>query len=236
LDAQLRFQSDPLYGKIPLLPKIWTDLNGNEHKGLQYDLDYAPPMPKGAVRGNVHKQQFCVMCHVPRYFFIDAARVCMQCGKSFVFTASEQKHWYEALNFHFDSVATRCAPCRRARRSDKAVRQTLSAARAQVTTRPDDAGAQLALAEALVRYWQRHSDGPLDDAIAACRKTRRLVADHPGLDACESLFWEGLAQTLAERPAQARELLERFAAEAPSKGRRFAGLLKEALQQLDASR
>lgn len=234
--TQARFQHDPVFGQIPLVPKTWTDTAGNEHQGLQYDLDYAPPLPKGAIRGDVRRQEFCLICHVPRYFFVDEPRGCVQCGRSFVFTAAEQKHWYEVLKFHFDSVATRCLACRRTRRSGIALRQTLVAARAQAEARPTDAGAQIALAEAIVRYVQRHESGPLNDAIAACRTARRIVKAHPGVDACETLFWEGLAHALAGRPGSASERLDEFVSLAPSKGRRFAALVREAQQCLDAQR
>jgi hypothetical protein len=231
--AKALVHRDPTFGAIPLVPRIWIDAAGNEHHGLQYDPNYAPPLPKGAVRGNVRCQEFCLNCHVPRYFFVDEPRVCVQCGDAFVFTGAEQKHWYEVLKFHFDSVATRCVTCRRARRSGLAIRQTLVAARAQAQARPNDAGAQIALAEAIVRYVQRHQEGPLNDAIAACRAARRLVKDHPGFDACEALFWEGLAHALAGRASAARERFDQFVSLAPSKGRRIAGFVREAEQWLD---
>jgi hypothetical protein len=113
----------PVFGAIPLVSTSWRDAAGNEQTSQAHDPSYCPPMPKGAVRGDVTRQHFCPMCHVPRYFYVDMERTCVQCGGKFVFSGGEQKFWYETLQFHFDSVATRCPECRRKRRSDKAMQQ-----------------------------------------------------------------------------------------------------------------
>src|SRR5262245_59246467 len=103
-----RTQPHPMFGEIPLIRHVWTDGKGREHEYFGYDLSYSPQLPRGAVRGDVHRQHFCPMCHVPRFFYVDDARTCVQCGAEFVFSGEEQKFWYETLKFHFDSVAIRC--------------------------------------------------------------------------------------------------------------------------------
>jgi len=230
----IRTVHDPLFGDIPLVPFTSTDANGREYQGFRYDPDYAPPLPKGAVRGDIRKQDFCSMCHMPRYFFVDIERVCVQCGERFVFSAREQKHWYETLKFHFDSTATRCLDCRRSRRSDRAVNQELVDAKNTARKRPEDPAAQLALAEAIVRYFQRRKAGRLEEAIAASRKARRLLKGHPVREVAATLFWEGMSQALAGKSAKARELLEQFVSGGGA-GKRNGALAKEAKSWLATS-
>lgn len=59
------------------------DEGGRMHTYKDYDLDYKPPMPSGAVRGDVRQQAFCSMCHVPRYFYVDQPLRCIQCSRDF---------------------------------------------------------------------------------------------------------------------------------------------------------
>ena len=50
-----RFVHHRLYGEIPLVAGEHTDPTGKIHRWWRYDPDYAPPLPRGAVRGNVRK-------------------------------------------------------------------------------------------------------------------------------------------------------------------------------------
>ncbi len=199
------------------------------HVYWNHDPDFAPTLPKGAVRGDVRRQVFCSMCHVPKYFYVDQTRTCVQCERSFVFAATEQKFWYETLQFNFDSVAVRCRSCRRYRRSLRALRAQIAAALAGLEENPDDPALLLADAEATVRLHQRSGSGNLDRAIAACRKAARLW---PG--AHEALYWEGLAQWQAGRRAAARRALERFSSR-PRPSRRLQDLGREAERILESA-
>ena len=49
-------------------------------------------------------------------FYVDLSFTCVDCGKSEIWTAAQQKWWYEGAKGKIDSTATRCRPCRRARR------------------------------------------------------------------------------------------------------------------------
>ena len=200
------FESHPLFGNIPLVDATVRAADGKEYRYLQYDLDYKPDLPLGAVRGDVRKQnreQF--FSHAPHYFYVDVERVCVQCDGDFVFSAKEQKYWYETLRFHFDSIAIRCPRCRGRRRTEKALRQQMSIARDRLKEDPDNPTLLLADAEACVRYRQRTGEGDLDRAIAAARAAAKAWPS-----AIEALFWEGLAHRLAGRPAKARTALTSF--------------------------
>lgn len=221
-----RTRRHPLFGEIPLLLTIHRDEIGRTVRYWAYDRSYKPPLPPGAVRGNVLAQEFCEMCHVPRYFYIDQEKTCQQCGKAFVFSAAEQKYWYETLKFHFSSVAIRCLACRRRRRTERALQAQLAKSLEMIRQRPDDPAALMAGAEASARLYQRRGTGDLDRALSFARRAARLWPE-----ARELAFWEGLCQALAGRPEKARPLLESFLSRA-SKSRRLGPLVEEAEELL----
>jgi hypothetical protein len=51
----------------------------------------------------------------PRYY-VDKPFTCVDCGKEEVWTAADQKWWYEVAQGKILSDASRCLPCRRKRR------------------------------------------------------------------------------------------------------------------------
>lgn len=200
-----RFESHPLFGKIPMIEVTEQGPDGHDYRYDRHDPDFQPDLPQGAVRGNVHKQNFHPFFQTPRYFYVDVDRVCVQCGVDFVFSAKEQKYWYETLRFVFDSIAIRCPKCRGRRRTERALRQQMSVARQGLKDDPDNPALLLADAEACIRYRQRTGEGDLDRAIAAARAAAKIWPS-----AIEALFWEGLAHRLAGRPAKARTALKAF--------------------------
>ncbi len=198
------------------------DESGKKFVHRDYDPDYKPPLPPGAVRGDIRKQEFCRICHCPRYFYVDVGKNCVQCGQDFLFSAKEQKYWYESLKFHFDSVAIRCPKCRRRQRSEKALHVQIEVAKKALRKDPCDPSMLLSLAMAIVRCHQKTGGGNLDEAISSCRQA---IKKWPG--AYEALFWEGLCHQEAERPAKAANLFERFIAKARKKGK-YRKLVSEA--------
>src|ERR1043166_2407644 len=67
-----------------------------------------------AQRADFEKQNYTVC---PRFWYIDAAFLCEDCGQQFVFTAEEQRFWYEERGFYVDSTPNRCVSCRKANRT-----------------------------------------------------------------------------------------------------------------------
>jgi hypothetical protein len=53
----------------------------------------------------------------PYFAFIDARLTCRDCGRSFVFSAAEQRYWYETLKSWVQSRPKQCLACRRVRRA-----------------------------------------------------------------------------------------------------------------------
>ncbi|MCA9698939.1 MAG: zinc-ribbon domain containing protein, partial [Myxococcales bacterium] len=156
----------------------------------------------------------------PRYFYVDQPRLCVQCREEFVFRAGEQKRWYETLGFNFASVAIRCPACRRKRRSDKAMHHAVDDAKRALANKPDDAGAQLAVAEAIVELHARFGKGKLEQAVAAARKARRLLKDRPASARALTHYWEGRAQALREQEGAARECFGAFLEHAGARAHR----------------
>ena len=52
--------------------------------------------------------------------YVDKAFACRECGKEEVWTATQQKWWYEVAKGHIDSIAVRCRTCRRKEQQRKA--------------------------------------------------------------------------------------------------------------------
>ena len=215
-----------LYGNIPLIERRAPMASGEEAVWHEYDPTYRPPLPRGAVRGNPERQNYCHAHHPPKYFYLDETNTCVQCGQEFVFTAEEQKFWYETLQFNFDSIAIRCRDCRKQRRTDAALRQQIALALEALSRRPTDPHALLDLATATVRYRERTGEGNLDRALGACRKASTAWHDSP-----EPMFWEAKCHKLAGRDQKATDGFERFVERARNV-HRLAKLVSEAEAEL----
>ena len=73
-----------------------------------------------AVRADTEEQN-CSIC--PRYWYVDAAFRCSRCGAEFVFSAAEQRMWYEEYRFWVDALPKHCPDCRRELRQLKTTRK-----------------------------------------------------------------------------------------------------------------
>jgi len=76
--------------------------------------------PAGAVMANaaelLHNNPYG---RLPR-FYVDRAISCRECGTEELWTAEDQKWWYEVAKGHMDSTAVRCRACRRKEKARKA--------------------------------------------------------------------------------------------------------------------
>ena len=86
--------------------------------------------------------------------YVDRLCRCVDCFRPFVFYATEQRFWVQALGFHPDSTATRCTDCRRSVRKVKERRDRIEDHLRDLKARPgaltrdvlsDDALAKLAV-------------------------------------------------------------------------------------------
>jgi hypothetical protein len=193
-----RFVRHPLYGQVRVIR-----VSGGSREHWIFDPTFEPELPPGAVRGDLGEQ---VSTHyAPQYFYVDQLKQCVQCKESCVFSATEQKYWYESLKFRFSSKAIRCVKCRQRRRSVSALGKQIAEARAALRQRPDDPADNLALARALVEYHERTGHGRLSDAVAAARRAAK-----GGDERVDASLWEGLAHARAGRADSAQACLRRF--------------------------
>jgi len=74
------------------------------------------PLPPGAIPADRKELQ-----HINTYgalpeFYLDYEFECRDCGSREVWTAEQQKWWYEVAKGHIDSLAVRCRQCRQKRK------------------------------------------------------------------------------------------------------------------------
>jgi hypothetical protein len=222
-----KYEEHPLYGRVRLVRRGAVGRDGKERHWWEYDSSFRPPVPPGAIPGDPSKQVFCSVHLVPKYFFVDERRVCVDCDEEFLFGAAEQRYWYETLKFNFGSVAIRCPRCRKRQRRQSTLNAQVAAARAALEADPDSPTAHLDLAESLVLLHRQSGQGRLSDAVAAARRVRELWPQNAEAD-----LWEGLAHAQAGRLARARTLLQAFMSRASSVQLRRGDLFEEAERAL----
>ena len=97
-------------------------------------------MPQvGAIQAD-HKQ----LEHVNTYgflpnFYVDKPFVCRDCGAKEIWTAKQQKWWYEVAKGHIDSTAVRCRRCREIIKREKAKQKQHMEKMANKTPHPNEA-------------------------------------------------------------------------------------------------
>ncbi len=70
-----------------------------------------------AIRASIDKQNYSVC---PRHWYIDATFRCEGCNEDFLWTATEQRAWFEDYGFYVDSIPKECKACRTKRRAEQA--------------------------------------------------------------------------------------------------------------------
>ena len=176
-----------------------------------------PKIPYGALLGNIELQVFCSFCHIPKYYYLDRERTCVQCGQDFIFSAKEQKFWYETLKFNFNSEAIRCVTCRKSKRTENSLQNQLSLSHQNYKAHPSDPYAMLAVVEALCLYHERFNKGKLSEAITLSRQALKVDPK-----CYEGLYWEGIAQKLSHHQDRANALFEKFI----EKGKPYSSMQK----------
>lgn len=69
--------------------------------------------PETAILANTEMQNYSFF---PRKYYVDAMRTCRTCQRPFIFSAREQRYWFETLRFYVDADCVHCSECRRASR------------------------------------------------------------------------------------------------------------------------
>lgn len=192
------------YGKIPLVDVSYIGRDGKSYTTQTIDFNYRPTnIPVGAVLGNPNRQ--VLYSAFPKYYYEDIEKTCIQCGEDFIFSAKEQKHWYEDLQFIIYAECLRCISCRRAKRNKTTLNNQLDAAQQYYNQHPEEPYAMLGLAEAICAYYKAHQSGRINLAISLARKSRKK---NPRL--VESIYWEALALELSGNHEKAVPLFNTF--------------------------
>lgn len=79
-------------------------------------------IPEGAILANHQVLAANNKSPFPHYpeFYIDQPFVCRDCGSHEVWTAKQQKWWYEVAGGNLEQIAIRCRPCRKKEQLRKA--------------------------------------------------------------------------------------------------------------------
>jgi tetratricopeptide (TPR) repeat protein len=209
------------YGKIPLIDVPYIGTDGRTHATHVLDYNYRPTViPHGAVMGDPNRQ--VLYGSFPKYYFEDIEKTCIQCGNDFIFSAKEQKHWYEDLQFIIYAECLKCMACRRLKKSKVALNDQLSSAQKYYNQYPNEPYAMLNLAEAICMYYKAYHSGRITLAISLARKARKTNAMF-----VEGLYWEAMALMLSGNNKKAIPLFKEFIEKAPS-GKRCVALIKNA--------
>lgn len=64
--------------------------------------------------------------YVGRGYYVDRSFRCKDCGKEEIWTATQQKWWYEVAKGDVFTAAIRCRPCRRRERERKEIARRVS--------------------------------------------------------------------------------------------------------------
>ena len=201
------WEEHPVYGRLRVIVRqVIRDGTPSGAPISFFDLDYQPPLPEGAVRGNPRNcAPFCNHCNPPTYFYLDQALDCVQCEQAFVFTAKEQKQWFEEMKVHIRTRCLRCPACRARRHSKRVLQRNLSEAMTDFEKEPDNELINLLVARSLVEHILGTGEGNIEKAIHHARLGRARSALHP-----ESWFWEAKAHQLAGRKEKCLECFSRF--------------------------
>jgi hypothetical protein len=70
--------------------------------------------PETALQADTTRQNFSIY---PRTYYVDILRACRTCQRPFIFSAREQRYWYETLRFWVDADCVECVECRRESRA-----------------------------------------------------------------------------------------------------------------------
>jgi len=79
---------------------------------------YGEVIPKGAIAADL-SQQAPNNTYSPKTFYIDQPFQCVDCGKEEVWTATQQKWYYEVAKGPIHARAIRCRTCRQRQRQAK---------------------------------------------------------------------------------------------------------------------
>ncbi len=174
-------QRGVFYGRDAINPRCARYRGGTDEDWqelLSFEVECGPDgrdrprpnqvLPEGFLWGEPSCQRFGM--GGPHLAYGPLQKVCRTCGASFVFTADEQKRWYEVRRLYVDVTAVQCARCRQLRRAQRVYAQALEAARSE----PESAQSHLSVPLAALEVLRAGGRMALDKAFTHCRIAARL--------------------------------------------------------------
>ncbi len=111
-------------------------------RAAQTPSPYMPikTVPLGAVAVDPAQLAHNYFCCSPPSFYIDSPFVCKDCGAHEIWTAKQQKWWYEIAKGRIDTRAVRCRPCRLVERArvEEARRVSLAGMALKIATKKNN--------------------------------------------------------------------------------------------------
>ena len=100
----------PRYGRGPRITGLNPETDYGGDVFIHWHSSKECRIPNTAIPADLTQQ---TLATVPVSHYYDVKRQCLDCSKSFIFFAEEQKHWYEELGFGLESDCVRCVDCRK---------------------------------------------------------------------------------------------------------------------------
>ncbi len=159
------------YERVAEVRLVWPRGGGRQ---IVHQDDRAR-LPAGALAAD-SSRHMSVSIFDARPVYTTITQRCRTCGKVFVFSADEQRFWYEELQIPIQVGPGTCRACRRLERQAKAANQEMAEVLAALREHPDDPDAALAVAATTVRMRRAGGGGDLARAIGLARKAARSAA------------------------------------------------------------
>ena len=99
------------------------DLPTKYQRRWRFNANFINELPDDTIAGDPSRQDYSVE---PVTLHVGVRLRCNECGKSFDFSANEQRLWYEKYQFWIDSTPNECQSCRKNIRHNKQIVHRLS--------------------------------------------------------------------------------------------------------------
>ena len=99
-DEYATYIEHPRYGRRPRITGMNPETVYGGDVFIHWHSSKKCRIPNTAILADLSQQ---TPATVPVTHYYDVKRHCLDCGRSFLFFAEEQKHWYEVLGFGLDS-------------------------------------------------------------------------------------------------------------------------------------
>ncbi len=104
----------------------------------QLDTTTAKALPQGAILADFEALKHNNTYFCPTYY-VDVPYTCRDCGAAEIWTAKQQKWWYEVAKGNINSQAVRCDGCRKKIRDEKVQQKKHMAEMAAKEPHPNEA-------------------------------------------------------------------------------------------------